>query len=88
MKGISPKPVDKDNVVDVLNREIIPLLRDMRKYFGDAGTVGLTFVPTHYERTIVLPVRRAWQLVAHLRGIDAELGALKARIAALEALHP
>jgi len=88
MKGISPKPVDKENIVDAMNKEIIPLLREMRNFFGDAGAFGLTFIPIHYTRVVTRPARRIWQLANHLKGIDDELGALKARIAALEALHP
>jgi len=76
MKGISPKPVDKDNVVDALNREIIPLLREMRSFFGDAGTFGMGFVPQNYTRTLSTGIKRLWQLGAHLKGIDVVLGFL------------
>lgn len=85
MKGISPKPVDKESVVDALNKEIIPLLREMRKFFGDAGVFALTFIPDHYTRSVVLPARRTWQLVAHLKGIDSQLGALRAELNLLRA---
>lgn len=85
MKGISPKPVDKDNVVDTLNKEIIPLLREMRRFFSDAGTFSLVFVPEHSSRTLTGSVKRLWQLAAHLKGIDNELGALRSELEALRA---
>lgn len=87
MRGISPKPVDKDSLVDAMNKEIIPLLREMRKLLSDGGSVAVAFVPDHYTR-LTAPARWVWQLVAHLKGIDQELGALKARVAELEAHLP
>jgi hypothetical protein len=47
MLGISPKPLTKETVVEALNREIIPLLRELRQAILDAA--GDTTVAVHAE---------------------------------------
>jgi hypothetical protein len=83
MRGVSPKPVDLTNIVEALNKELIPLIREMRRLLSEGGAMTMLFVPSSYTRTLTAGVRRIWQLGAHLRGIDNELGALHEKIRAL-----
>jgi hypothetical protein len=46
MRAISPKPVSSDNVIEALNREIIPLLRELRRLVQLHEEAGGT-VPAH-----------------------------------------
>jgi hypothetical protein len=82
VRALSNKPASKDNVHDVLNREVIPFLRELERAVRAIAESGsstdpdellLTYLPTGYTRVIAPAVTTALEMLSsHFNGISTQ----------------
>lgn len=93
MRALSNKPASRDNVHDVLNREVIPFLRELERAVRAIPTTGtttdpdellLTYLPGGYTRVIAPAVTTALEMLSsHFNGISTQFVDIEALLADL-----
>lgn len=85
MRQLSSKSLSKDNIVEAMNKEIVPFLRELRTFVlninvsgvSDADVLELDYSPDEYVPEVVAGVTTAiTQLSSHLKGINEALADL------------